>query len=211
MNPVDVINFIVTKYNLNSNGPLPIEIPNIGRDDLPELFIELGYTEGAEIGVQQGEYSEVLASAGLKIHAVDPWRTFRGYREHVTQAKLDGFYAEARARLAPYDVTIHKKTSEAAALGFWDNVLDFVYIDGNHSFLHVTQDIAFWSRVVKPGGIIAGHDYIRRSQPTGTHVVEVVNAYTRAMGIKPWFVLGRRQKIDGEIRDKSRSWMWVNG
>lgn len=205
---MDMINYILERDSLT--GLLPIEIPNVGRDDLPKLFVDLGFKCGAEIGVQQGVYSEILAKSGLIIHSVDPWRPFKGYREHVSAAKLQQFEAEARDRLAPYEVIIHKKTSEAAALSFWDNSLDFVYIDGNHDFYHVTQDIHLWSRVVRPGGIIAGHDYIRRSQPTSTHVVDVVNAYTRALDIRPWFVLGKKDKVAGEVRDKSRSWMWVN-
>lgn len=38
----------------------PIEIPGVDRNDLATLFCELGFKEGAEIGVEQGAYSEVL-------------------------------------------------------------------------------------------------------------------------------------------------------
>ena len=66
------------------------------------------------------------------------------------------------------------------------------------------------SKKVKKGGIIAGHDYIRRNRPTFTHVVEAVHAYTTAYDIKPWFVLGSRDKSLDPNRDKARSWFWVN-
>ena len=41
------------------------------------------------------------------------------------------------------------------------------------------------------------------------HVKQVVIAYTDAYFIKPWFVLGAYEEIPGQIRDNSRSWMWV--
>ena len=50
----------------------PAEIPDCGRDDLPQFFVEMGYKVGAEIGVQEGIYAEEICKAGLKLYAVDP-------------------------------------------------------------------------------------------------------------------------------------------
>jgi len=36
---------------------------------------------------------------------------------------------------------------------------DFVYIDGNHKYNHVKEDILKWLPKVNPNGVIAGHDY----------------------------------------------------
>lgn len=33
-----------------------------------------------------------------------------------------------------------------------DGSLDFVFIDGNHSFEAVREDLMHWSRKVRPGG-----------------------------------------------------------
>ena len=92
---------------------------------------------------------------------------------------------------------------------FADNSLDFVYLDGNHNFTHIAEDIHHWLRKVKPGGILSGHDYVKHKPGIDTHVYQVVNAYTDAYFIKPWFVLGTREKIEGQIRDHDRSWMWI--
>lgn len=208
---MDTLDYILNKYGLTVGHRMPIEIPNVGRDDLAKLFAELGFRIGAEIGVQQGAYSEVLCQSnpGLELYCVDAWTAYEGYREYVTQATIDRFYEQAQARLAPYGCRLVKKFSMEALDDFEDSSLDFVYIDGNHDFVHVTQDIDGWQKKVRKGGIVSGHDYVRRGLPTATHVVQVVNSYTYAYRIRPWFLLGRRARVNGEIRDKSRSWMWV--
>lgn len=186
---------------------LPIEIPNVGRENLPEFFKDMGFKIGAEIGVERGYFSESLCGAGLKVFAVDPWLSYGGRKN---QEQMDSWCTETAERLAPYDCTIIRKFSLDAAKDFEDDSLDFVYIDGAHDFQNVTNDIVEWSKKVKRGGVISGHDYIMIERPHDViHVKQVVNAYTRVYKINPWYVLGRRDKIEGEIRDKQRSWFWV--
>jgi hypothetical protein len=86
-----------------------IDVP-ITRWDLACLFAARGYTQGAEIGVERGEFSEALMQANerLSLIAVDAWQAYRGYREHVTQEKLDGFYRETLLRLRPYGVSVRR-------------------------------------------------------------------------------------------------------
>lgn len=193
---------------------MPIEIPDFGRDQLASLFSELGFTSGAEIGVEQGEYSEVLLSKNPKLflYLIDSWKAYRGYRDHTRQEKLDKFYQTTQQRLNPYlnRIKIFKGFSMDVVEGFNDNSLDFVYIDANHDFLHVAEDIHYWSKKVRPGGIVAGHDYVKRkNEAAHVHVRQVLNGYTDAYNIRPWFVLGREEKVEGEIRDMPRSWMFV--
>lgn len=43
---------------------------------------------------------------------------------------------------------------------FQSNTLDYVYIDGNHDYDHVTHDLNVWWPKLKQGGLLAGHDYL---------------------------------------------------
>jgi hypothetical protein len=189
---------------LMNSSFLPICVPLMDRDRLSAIFHGLGFTSGAEIGVEEGVFSESLLkdNPGCKLYAVDAWKTYRAYRDHTRQEKLDRFYENTKTRLAPYNVDIVRKFSIDAVKDFPDRSLDFVYIDGNHDFYHCTTDICLWSKKVKVGGIIAGHDYVRfkHKKSTTCHVVDVVNAYTHAMDIRPWFVLGAQD----------RTYLWVN-
>lgn len=209
---MDTLAYIVDKYSLDIHKRMPVEIPDFGRTDLAALFAELGFRIGVEVGIEVGLYSEILCQANpeLELHAVDPWKTYSSYREHVTQAKLDQMYIEARERLTPYNCEIIRQFSMDAVELFEPNSLDFIYIDGNHSLRYITQDICEWSKRVRPGGIVSGHDFKRIKAPvTMLHVVPAVHAYTDAYRISPWFVLGRKEEREGETRDSSRSWMWV--
>lgn len=211
---MNTLEYITKKYNLDLNQKrMPIEIPNVDRNDLAGLFGELGFKTGAEIGVEQGIYSEILCkkNPGLHLYCVDAWAAYNEYREHVSQEKLDGFFENVQKRLSKYDVSFIRKFSMEAVDFIGDGWLDFVYIDANHTFKHVANDVAEWSKKVRPGGIVAGHDYCKRtkSQPYSCHVVEVVNAYTQSYHINPWFVLGSKDVVEGQHRDRPRSWMWV--
>lgn len=210
---MSTLDYILKKFNIafGRRTRMPIEIPNFGRDNLTTLFAELRFKTGAEVGVETGAYSETLLrnNPGLKLYSIDPWKAYRGYRDHIDQKELNQLYREARVRLKPYNCKIIRKFSLNAVRDFADGSLDFVYIDGNHSFLNIVHDIIEWSKKIKVGGIVSGHDYVKHRRHMNIHVKQVVNAYTDAYSIKPWFVLGTYEEIPGQIRDNSRSWMWV--
>ncbi len=191
----------------------PFEIPDCSRDDLPSFFKEMGFKVGAEIGVYKGDFSKKLCEAELKLYAIDPWRIYKDFGNSRGQERLDFQYEHTKRVLAPYpNCKIVRKTSMEAVLDFPDNSLDFVYIDANHEFRYIAEDLAEWTKKVRKGGIISGHDYFYTKTGTGEvnwHVAYVLNAYIGAYNIPNWYLLGRKEKIEGEKRDKWRSWMFV--
>jgi hypothetical protein len=63
--------------------------------------------------------------------------------------------------------------------------LDFVYIDGNHRFEQVVADLAAWAPKVRPGGIVAGHDYLKAKLPSLMHVPQAIHAWIDAYADPP--------------------------
>ena len=188
-----------------------VEIPDCTRDDLPQFFVEMGYKVGAEIGVYKGEYTAKFCDAGLKMHAIDPWMAYEGYDDNQKkfQERQDFLYGHTQRVLAPYgNVDIIRKKSMDAVKDFKDESLDFIYIDGHHGFKYVAEDIWEWSKKVRKGGVISGHDYgmlKNEKLPNDVyalHVKYVVDAYTQACGVKDWYVIGG-------LTDKWTSWMWI--
>lgn len=191
----------------------PFEIPDCSRDDLPGFFVEMGFKKGAEVGVYKGEFSEKIAKTGLEFYAIDPWRIYKDYNNPRGQERLDFQYEHTKRVLSPYpNAKIIRKASMEAVEDFKDASLDFVYIDANHEFRYIAEDLAEWTRKVRPGGIVSGHDYFYTK--TGTkdvhwHVAHVLNAYVKAYNIENWYLLGSKHSKEGEKRDKWRSWMFL--
>lgn len=177
------------------------EIPWSRENDLPSFWRDVGYRTIVEIGVERGHYSKHLLTimSDAEWWGIDPWAAYKGYREHVSQEKLDGFYNETRQRLAEFGSRAHviRAESTEAAHEFQNGTLDVVYIDGNHTFPFIMTDIITWVPKVRSGGMVCGHDYGRSSVG---HVKEAVIAYTSAMKIDPWFLF---------TGDKSWSWGFV--
>ena len=212
--------FIINKYKLNIGNQYIVEIPDMDRTDLANLFSGLNFKLGVEIGVDRGEYSEVLCKANpdAKIFGIDPYK-ISAYEKvivpkeagiHVNQDGFEGNYTEATYRLKEYEnYRLLRLTSMDALDLFEDNSLDFVYIDANHDFLNFIQDLHYWLKKVKPGGIMAGHDYANFSYRKHNHVKRALDAYARCYRMIPLYIVGTDEVVPGQKRDKFRSWMYV--
>ncbi len=84
----DTLEFLRQKYAFEFT-PKQVDL-TMGRAGLALLFAELGFTRGAEIGVERGLYAEVLCQVNpaLTLFAIDPWEAYPGYREHISQGKM---------------------------------------------------------------------------------------------------------------------------
>src|SRR3990167_18165 len=187
--------YIIKKYGIHVGSQYVVNIPNMGRDNLAELFAELGFTKGVELGVDRGEYSEVLCKANPQamIYSVDTWIP-SAYEPNTyvneEQEYFDKNFNETRDRLSKYkNCTIVRKTSEDALKEFADNSLDFVYIDANHDFPNFVFDLHNWLKKIRPGGIISGHDYAVFSYSKFNHVKRVIDAYARCYRMIPLFII----------------------
>ena len=132
--------------------------------------------EGAslvEVGCWLGRSTAYLADAirrsgkAIRLTAVDTWTGCdsdpTGAEARTMLAAGEPLYSRflaniVRCGLAPY-ITPLRIRSPVAAESFAPASLDLVYIDGEHTYDAVWADIAAWRSRVKPGGILAGHDY----------------------------------------------------
>lgn len=210
---MNTFEYILTKIEGTHDKDMPLRIPNVGRLDLARWFRELDFQTGVEIGVAEGEYSKILCEVNpqLKLFGVDPYVGYKEYGDYVRKSTFNRLKEEAHTRLDPYvqrgRYVLYEEMSIDALKRFEDNSLDFVYIDGNHQDPYVTQDIEEWTKKVKIGGIVAGHDYSRIKR-VKWDVKDAIHKYTEENGLN-WFVLGLDEVLPGMVRDGSRSWMFV--
>lgn len=212
--------YILNKYKIVVGNNYIIDIRNMGRDNLAELFAELEFKSGAEIGVDKGDYAEVLCKANPQatIYGIDPYvRT--AYEPNIkpheagiydTQEGFESNYTKARQKLDKYPNHILIRGYSLDVLKqFEENSLDFVYIDGNHDFPNFINDLHQWSKKVRIGGIVAGHDYAYYSYKKFNHVKRALEAYARSYRMIPLFIVGAFDRKPNERRDTFRSWFWV--
>ena len=137
----------------------------------PELINRLNLSCGVEIGVDTGDFTYILLSkTKISLYGIDCWMddfgsNFRpGFFDPIGQNRMD----TAIERLKEFGsdnlarekrITLIKNTSVEEAACFGDNLFDFVYIDGDHSFEGIYNDLYSWINKVRVGGIIAGDDF----------------------------------------------------
>lgn len=178
------------------------------RLELAAYFSKAGFKVGAEIGVFDGYFSEHLCKtiSGLKLYSVDAWQVYPGYRDHKFEESMRNAEAKARERLAPFDVEIIKKFSMDAVKNFEDGSLDFVYIDGNHEYRFVKEDIEEWAKKVRKGGVVAGDDYyMTRAGNLG--VIRAAQEYTTDNGYTLQCTLWDLQ--DPHVDNQQPAWWFI--
>lgn len=116
---------------------------------------------GAEVGVQHGAHSlNILKNLNVKkMYLIDPYTWYDGI-DDGKNTKHNSFKQDAHRRMKPYGdkIVFIEKFSHDAITDVKD-LLDFVYIDGNHKYDYVKQDLEDYGRVVRIGGVICGHDF----------------------------------------------------
>lgn len=209
---------IIDGLKLPANRHGRVEIPDVGRRQLPRFFRDMGFKKGVEVGVQRASFLRRLAKENFEVYGVDPWESYPDYFvDDDFKNRQSDIYKTAKEHTQEYpNCKLIKKTSMDAVQDFEEESLDFVYIDGHHGFKYVTEDIFEWSKRIRKGGVISGHDYAYSHKPKHyrkpyiLQVRYVIDAYMAAFDIKPFYVLGaKRRTFEGERRDQFRSWFFI--
>lgn len=160
----------IPKYELNEKHISNLRVIT-DREKLLELLPKNAVV--AEIGVDKGEYSELILriTKPEKLHLIDMWSSKR-YHEKLMKTVKNKFHKE----ISEKTIIINRGVSTEAVNGFEDNYFDWIYIDTGHSYETTAEELKLYSQKVKPSGIIAGHDFIIGNWDSGFRygVIEAV-------------------------------------
>lgn len=120
-----------------------------------------------EVGVDRGLFSEEFMSRwrGHNYFGID---TYAQYPEFPWSRETDYFMAVSKYERSKINCKLVKGESVEIAEsikqytgGYFAEIklIDFVYLDADHTYESVSTDIDAWWPLVSDGGVIAGHDY----------------------------------------------------
>lgn len=155
------------------------------REHLMELVKKGGV--GAEIGVAQGLFSVKLLKITVPqtLYLIDCWQQQEklSYDDdnNVSEVEQNNRYEFVKKKFEDYSfVKVVRAYSVAAASNFPDEYFDWIYLDGNHTYQAVSEDLNTWFPKIKKGGFICGHDYMIRNVPGARYgVVPAVNEFVK--------------------------------
>jgi hypothetical protein len=148
-------------------------------------FIQPGWV-GVEIGVSRGHSALRLLEHGVRfLYLVDPWKSYGGYLESPEGRDdyWEAIYKEAMTKLAPHGGKHgHLRMTSAEAIRHIPDSLDFVWVDGNHVYEFVLDDLKTYWPKIKAGGVLCGHDYT--NAPPTCEVKKAVDEFASVHGVQ---------------------------
>lgn len=157
-------------------------------------FVEVGSLLGRSscfLGVEI-----VNSGKNISVDFIDPWFKYdedAQYADKVPDRKAYITFLNNIGKVEGLQHRAIRLESKEASTIYADESLDFVFIDGDHSYNAVMEDLKAWYHKVKPGGVIAGHDYWFHE------VSDAVQNFFKEIG------------VPGQITSAGSCWIWRKG
>jgi hypothetical protein len=130
----------------------------VKRVDTGSHFVELGSWKGMSASFMAVEI--INSGKNIKFDCIDIWSEtpYLGEGQDLVGEELMNKFLE---NIAPVRHVINpiRKDSSTAAADYEDGSIDFVFIDGDHSYEGCKRDILAWLPKMKPNSVFSGHDY----------------------------------------------------
>lgn len=179
----------------------------VHREELGRLAEERGFKVGAELGVERGRFATEILKQWPSVetyYAVDLWQpitkdqdsTSDGISYFKDENEGDKVFHNVRKKLGHWEASRGKPGTVRYLRGYTSNAvnqvedgsLDFIYIDAQHKYEKVKEDLVDWWPKLKIGGIFAGHDYMYNpvwedeNSPTGVSIGKAVDEFAQSVG-----------------------------
>lgn len=125
-----------------------------------QLIKDRDYKTVVEIGTAYaGNAFHLLQNVQIdKLTCIDPYKFYPAMPGFICQEEYDTLFQFATYRLAPWKrASVLRMTSKEAISQV--EPADVVFLDGSHDYEDVIWECENYSKIVKPGGVLSGHDY----------------------------------------------------
>ena len=160
------------------------------------------FSVGAELGVWKGDSSAKFVQRAAIVYLVDTWSVEPYKQDHLAanfdkylekyskivgsrnpedfQKYYDRIHQSVIDRFADNPRVIIKRMSTNEFFDTFTDKLDWVYVDGDHSYEGCLNDLTRSVEILKPNGIIFGDDY----GPAKPGVKKAVDKFIQRTGYK---------------------------
>lgn len=149
---------------------------------LVELLKELDSENlvGVEIGLCRGGTTRYLLEnlSNLHLIGIDPYQLYIDWNGNAFGQEEHLYFMLKNVEQFTDRFTFIRKTSDDAVEDIIDGSLDFIFIDGLHTYDQVLIDCRNYFSKVKEGGIFSGHDYYVIPE-----VKKAVDEFANEMGV----------------------------
>lgn len=132
-------------------------------DLVTHLFQQQEIIVGLEIGVASGwTMNHFLQNlSNLQLTGIDPYVGYMDGNIKIAQEMLDAQYLAAQDNISDFAPRgkILRGYSQDFVNSFEDKSLDYIFIDGDHSYEGALRDCELFFPKIKSNGIFAGHDW----------------------------------------------------
>jgi len=142
------------------------------RESLSQLLRPINPKIGAEIGVHKGALSEFVLGLfpELTLHMVDPYSE---HPEYPNQSDNKSLALKRTLRFGKRARKIYGSSEYASEMIQQSGIeLDYVFIDADHSYESVLDDMNLWYPLVRRGGLFCGHDFGKPDKPGVSKAVD---------------------------------------
>jgi len=130
----------------------------VHRSAILDVVNRLKCRRGVEVGTCKGTFANIIVhrwNPNLfdSLSLVDTWAPYGAEDQNLNLRRIKRRYRRNSK------VSIFQEDSVTASKNFGDGSIDWVFIDGDHSYEGVKADIEAWWPKVRLGGLFSGHDY----------------------------------------------------
>ena len=150
-----------------------------------DIINENNYKITAEVGCGYGQHSKhILKTTNVHKHfMVDSYKYYENdlfsdsikninIPNYTLEQKFDDFSNMVKKDVEEFEQRVQfvRAASLEAVKHFPDEILDAAFIDANHQFEYVIDDLNSWWPKIKSGGIMAGDDYWMEGVARAVHL-----------------------------------------
>jgi hypothetical protein len=125
-----------------------------------QLINDRQYKNIVEVGTAYGgNVYHLLSTVKVdKLICVDPYIFYPAMPGFTCQKEYDTLHQFASNRLNPWPQAVIWKMSSRQAIDYVISA-DIVFLDGSHDYDDVAWECEHYSKVIREGGVLSGHDY----------------------------------------------------